>query len=376
MTEYREADLLKLAKRFHNTKRSYLLVDPLQGKHLSVSPTKALELFHALGKEIKKKFSGIKLVIGFAETATAIGMAVAEEMDRDCIYVHTTRENIPEISSWVEFYEEHSHAMDQKLDASNLEKWINVTDAIVFVDDEISTGKTLINFIDKLRCIYPNLDKKKLIGASIINRLSDEHVSRMKENGIECVSLLELENIDYEESVKKYSIKEAIVPEKTDFNISYEEIKSGVKLRDPRKGVSTEEYHNNCCKLAKDVLDKITFTENDCSVLIIGTEECMYPAIILGNEIEKLMNIQVYTQSTTRSPIGICEDEDYPIHNGYKLKSFYDTERITYLYNIRRYDKVIIVTDCENVPGKSIESLIYALKNSGNNNILLVRGIE
>ena len=43
--EYVESDLVRIAKRENNTKRGYLVVNPLQGKHISVKPSKALELF-------------------------------------------------------------------------------------------------------------------------------------------------------------------------------------------------------------------------------------------------------------------------------------------------------------------------------------------
>ena len=42
---YNKEDLVKVAKRDNNNKRTFLLVNPLQGKHIPVSPTAALELF-------------------------------------------------------------------------------------------------------------------------------------------------------------------------------------------------------------------------------------------------------------------------------------------------------------------------------------------
>ncbi len=373
LSKYTESDLLRLAKRFHNTKRTYLLVDPLQGKHLSVSPSEPIELFHELGREIRNHYDDVKLVVGFAETATAVGMAVAEKMAEDCVYIHTTREDISSVTSWIEFDEEHSHAVDQKLDATNIGEWIDSTDSIVFVDDEISTGKTLINFINQLKEIYPELVEKKLIVASIINRLSDENKERLSQYGIECVSVLELEESDYEETVKKYTIKEAQEPRQADGDYSLSEIKSNVKLFDPRRGVFVKDYYKNCVDFSDDILKAISFDETDKKVLVIGTEECMYPAIMLAKRIESLKKMSVYTHSTTRSPIGICDDKDYPIKNGFKLHSVYDRERVTYIYNIMKYDRVFIVTDCKDVPKESLESMINALYSYGNNNILLIR---
>ena len=103
--EYTLTQLMHLAKRFHNTKRTYLLVDPLQGKHIPVSPKDCLTMLRTLGAKLKREFPQTKLVVGFAETATAIGAAVAEYMGSDCVYIQTTREEVPEVSKWIEFQE-------------------------------------------------------------------------------------------------------------------------------------------------------------------------------------------------------------------------------------------------------------------------------
>lgn len=387
--EYTEADVLRLAKRFHNTKRSYLLVDPLQGKHLSVHPSEAIDLFHALGKKVSQVFGGVKLVIGFAETATAVGMGVAEEVAKiqdscDCIYIHTTREELSEVLSWIEFREEHSHAVEQKLDASNLGRWIRKTDTIVFVDDEISTGKTILNFVQQLRIKHPALAGKNLVAASIIQRLSKENQFNMAQQKIECVSILNLECMDYENLVKKYNIEEAkeaesyIDAEDTkDAGLCFEQLQAKRKLLDPRKGVRAREYSHHCVGFARSILNEVKFDLDNRSILVLGTEECMYPAMILGREIENsnhYSGVKVFTHSTTRSPIGIAKDQEYPIQNGYKLKSLYDSNRITYIYNLRKYDQVIIVTDSREIVDSSLESMILALKLSGNHHILLVRG--
>ena len=74
---YTSENMLKIAKRYNNSKRSYLLVNPLQAKHMAVNPEKSLNMMNALGKILSEKYHDTKLVIGFAETATAIGAEVA-----------------------------------------------------------------------------------------------------------------------------------------------------------------------------------------------------------------------------------------------------------------------------------------------------------
>ena len=134
MREYSADDVLTLAKRYNNTKRLDLLVDPLQGKHLPVEPESALEMFHTLGRGLAEKYPDTRLIIGFAETATAVGAGVSACFE-NCIDIHTTREEIPEVESWAEFLEEHSHAAEQKLCAEHLGERIDHTGMVILVDD-------------------------------------------------------------------------------------------------------------------------------------------------------------------------------------------------------------------------------------------------
>ena len=70
------------------------------------------------------------------------------------------------------FFEEHSHAIEQKIVADNLDYYFSQTNTIVFVDDEFTTGKTLINMINCLKEHCPSIAGKRIVAASIINRLS------------------------------------------------------------------------------------------------------------------------------------------------------------------------------------------------------------
>ncbi len=374
MLKYTEYELLRLAKRFHNTKRTYLLVDPLQGKHLPVRPTESLNMLHSLGQIVKDAYPDTKLVIGFAETATAVGMAVAEEIADDCIYIHTTRECIPQESCWIEFLEEHSHATEQKLAASDLKQWIGNTNSIVFVDDEISTGKTILNFIEQLKKSYPEIESKKLVVASIINRVTEENNKKLVCNGIDSIQLLKLEDTDFTEYVKKYDISEAAEVSESVVNGDFKLVTSHVSLMDPRLGVNTGEYKRNCQEFVEDFFSQINLADEYHKILVLGTEECMYPAITLGKAIEERIKVNVYTHSSTRSPIGICKDEGYPIVSGYKIKSFYDHERVNYIYNLDKYDLVIIVTDSVQDSILEEQELIRALYKEGNKKVVLYRG--
>ncbi len=367
MKNYTAADVLKIAKRHNNNKRAYLLVNPLQGKHIPTSPNSALEMMKTLGEKISKKYSAANLVIGFAETATAIGAMVAASLNENCIYIQTTRENF-DGGNFIEFLEEHSHAPQQKLYAENLCKWIDETPAIIFVDDELSTGKTLRNMIRQFKIEFPNLNGKKLVAASIINRLTAENEKLLELDGIACEYLVKLDEENFD-----VSAVETAAPQILNFtDVSLKKI-SFHKInfpQNPRFGVHIHEYIKNLEKIGGEISNLI---QNAEKILVLGTEESMLPAIITGKILES-NGAKVFTHSTTRSPIGIGNQKNYPIVEGYQLKSFYDAERVTFIYNLDYYDAILIISDTENFQIDAVKNLVAALNIHGGEKIIFVGG--
>ena len=101
MIRYQEKDILRIAKRINNSRRPYLLVNPLQAKHIPVSPSTALQMMTSLGELVAAKYGDARLVIGFAETATAIGAVVAKTISDECLYIHTTREIVTDVKDYI-----------------------------------------------------------------------------------------------------------------------------------------------------------------------------------------------------------------------------------------------------------------------------------
>ena len=135
-----------VAKREKNNKRKYLVVNRLQGKHVPVDPGSCLEMFDALAEIVAGEYAKEKmLLIGFAETATAVGERMA--IDMDCPYMQTTRESIEGVE-YLYFTEAHSHATEQKLVRTDLDKVIDETERIVFVEDEVTTGNTILGIVE------------------------------------------------------------------------------------------------------------------------------------------------------------------------------------------------------------------------------------
>ena len=371
MSEYKEKDILRLAKRLNNKKRSYLLVDPLQAKHMPVSPNAALEMMNALGRKIADAYPDTRLVIGFAETATAVGAAAAACISDECIYIHTTREEMSDIIDWTEFLEEHSHAAEQKLYSEHLSELFARTETVVFVDDEFSTGKTVLNIIENLIDKFPELGEKRLVAASIINRVSDENIAIMKASGVECISLLQMENQDFESAVADINAVEAQPVDSSECSVVP---CACYPLYDTRLGVTMGNYSNKLNEICSDFINSHRLDIYG-KVLVIGTEEFMYPSIILGKMIEDMgISSEVRCHSTTRSPIAVCTEGEYPIKSGNVIHSFYEADRTTFIYNICKYDTAIIFTDSDLSYRGGLDDITAIIREKGCSNILLIKG--
>lgn len=350
MSNYTEADVLLLAKRWQNSKRSYLLVNPLQAKHCPSKPGPALEMMHSLGRQVTAHYPQARLVIGFAETATAIGAAVASCLGADCCYIQTTREDVLNAESWVNFQEEHSHAVEQKLCGDRLAEAIEQSPQIVFVDDEFSTGHTLLNMVAQLRRQYPLAEGREIVAASIINRLQPLNEQAWAAAGIRSEYLVRPQALDYEQMVADIPVAAAEELPSDSAAPDFVELKAAVSFLNPRLGLQIVEYQQNCqtnaACLVEDLAKRL---EPGLRLLVLGTEEWMYPALLAADCLACSGHFaSVHCHATTRSPIGIYAAAAYPVRNGNLLHSFYDQKRHTYIYNLDQYDAAVVFSDTEN----------------------------
>ena len=184
--EYNEQNLITIAKRDHNKKRTFLLVNPLQGKHLPVSPSAADELFQTLGAKVFAGASASEntIIMGFAGTATAIGAALAGCAPFATRYIHTTREPIPN-RQYLFFSESHSHATEQKLIKDFLDQELTADTHIIFAEDEVTTGNPIQNILSLIQNTYPHVRLSFSI-SSLLNGMPAERVAQLKEAVVDC----------------------------------------------------------------------------------------------------------------------------------------------------------------------------------------------
>lgn len=343
-SEYTKDDLVRVAGRWNNPKRSYLLVDPLQAKHIPCDPGEARAMMSELGRRAAAAVPGCGLVIGFAETATAIGAVVASAMGGDCAYRHSTREPMGPGTAYLPFEESHSHAVDQKLVLAGLEDDLARTGSVVFVDDELTTGRTLRRVVGLMREHVPGMDGKRVAVASVIDRVSGEDAALMAADGISRVSLLTDIGMDPEAAAAAHLVSDPDRPA-PDGSGKDLDVRALDGIPDPRRGVRIGEYDRACARAGTRVRDWAKAALPDgARIRVVGTEECMYPAIAVGAALED-MGFRVLCHSTTRSPIGTCGDPGYPVRSSVSMGSAYDGDRKTYLYCLEPMDAAIVVTD-------------------------------
>ncbi|WP_327236808.1 phosphoribosyltransferase [Streptomyces sp. NBC_01317] len=148
-------DLLGLALR-RNPKRAHLLVSNVLGKHVPQHPGLVYGTGVALGERVRTLLGpdvARALVLGYAETATGLGHAVADGV-RDAPYLHSTRRPVPGVARAGGFEESHSHATSHLLLPEDPEAFAG-DGPLVLVDDEFSTGNTVLNTIRALHERYP-----------------------------------------------------------------------------------------------------------------------------------------------------------------------------------------------------------------------------
>ncbi|MFS0655399.1 phosphoribosyltransferase family protein [Bacillus sp. 179-C3.3 HS] len=386
--------LFEMAARV-NKKRAFLFVSKVLGKHLPVHPVKPLLVSGLLAMAYAKEQTGqtpnhqnlivealktddhsvlteayevlkrekihaLKqpIVIGFAETATALGHGVYDVLE-GASYIHTTREELLDVHPTLVFEEEHSHATDQLCYA---EKELLLTDRpIVLVDDEVTTGRTNINIIRDLHAKFP---RKSYTILSILDWRTEEHVEAMlqlqEELGIQITSLSLLKGTmafrgkTLDEPAYSYEIASR---EETP-NLSFHSLQSFFQQvsyssahvtnteggtpyihETGRFGLNGEDTSDidKAVDLAGHALKK---ERKGKQTLCLGTGELMYVPMRIAAQ----MGEGVLFHSTTRSPIHPVEKDGYAVQNGFAFSNPEDARIQHYVYNIPKdkYDDVFV----------------------------------
>ena len=115
------------------------------------------------------------VTIGYAETATGLGQLVAGQLGT--YYIHSTRQSSGGVEPYGAFEEMHSHATSHQLLPTSRAA-LDLAETVVLVDDELSTGATIINTIRELHRTAPH---RRYVVCSLVDLRSTADRDRLDE---------------------------------------------------------------------------------------------------------------------------------------------------------------------------------------------------
>ncbi|WP_414506139.1 phosphoribosyltransferase [Streptomyces sp. NEAU-L66] len=183
-------ELLGLALR-RNPKRAHLLVSNVLGKHVPQRPGVVHGAGFGLGRRVRKllgdEAAARSVVLGYAETATGLGHSVADGLAL-APYLHSTRRPVTGVAQVGGFEEEHSHATSHLLLPENREL-LSGDGPLVLVDDEFSTGRTVLNTIKALHARFP---RERYVVVALVDMRSDADRSHLEKFAAELGARVDL----------------------------------------------------------------------------------------------------------------------------------------------------------------------------------------
>ncbi|MDT0402765.1 phosphoribosyltransferase [Streptomyces edwardsiae] len=170
-------ELLGLALR-RNPKRAHLLVSNVLGKHVPQSPSVVYGHGVALGRRVRELLgssASSAVVLGYAETATGLGHSVADGL-AVAPYLHSTRRPVAGTATAGGFEESHSHATSHLLLPED-PALLAGGGPLVLVDDEFSTGNTVLNTVRDLHARYP---RERYVVVALVDMRSGADAGRLE----------------------------------------------------------------------------------------------------------------------------------------------------------------------------------------------------
>jgi hypothetical protein len=321
----------------YNTARGYLFVSKVLGKHYPARPATMGRIYERLAARLAAlKLSGPTVVIAAAETATGLGRGVFEAIRRrrpvrDWVFLHTTRYALNRPIAF-RLTENHCHARDHVVYEPLSEKGKDIFRTArnaVFIDDEMSTGDTMLNLGRAFRQRVPGVGRivpvciKCWVDAPARSRLFGDFPLP-----VEVVSLLE----------GTFSFTPIPVPESDmpKFNsVGDWQPKDGILSGNfGRLGLTSEECAPGSPGARAEraglrrLRDKLSL-ERGKPVLVLGTGEFTYPPYTLARLLEE-EGFDVTFQSTTRTPVRPCLD----IAGALRFTDNYHDGIDNFLYNV------------------------------------------
>ncbi|WP_279499288.1 phosphoribosyltransferase family protein [Actinomadura rubrisoli] len=388
------SELVGLAVR-RNKRRAHLLVSSVLGKHVPTDPRLVYGAGLLLGDLVRARLRddespraaaflsdalrGVPgaaaalrdsmrepsapvdaLVLGYAETATALGHSVADALG-GAYYLHSTRRPVKGFATYGGFEEEHSHATSHLLLPADPVAFDRDVPAVL-VDDELSTGRTVLNTIEALHAVRP---RRHYVLAALVDLRGEDDRARMRELAdrlgarIDAVALAH-GRVELPEGVLKAGT--ALVDTLSDrpspnhsagaFDVTRVAVDWPRGLPDGgRHGflpVHRTRLEKDLPRMADVLAERLGAGAS--RVLVLGFEELMYAPLRLAEALaDALPDVDVRYSTTTRSPVLAVDDPGYAIRTRLAFPSHdepSDGPGERYAYNVSSaFDRIVFVVD-------------------------------
>lgn len=328
-----------------NPRRAFLVVSKVLGRHVPVAPSIMRQSFRDLAALVPD-LPGPVIVIGLAETAICLGQSVHEELCRrwgrdDVLTLHSTRQQV-DASLLARFDEPHSHASSHLIYQPANPRFAEAR-SVVMVDDEISSGTTLVNLATSLARVLPRLER--IVTVALTDWSNGTVADRMPLPAT-AVSLL--------------SGHLRWIPDPVSAPIAVEPPAFDVAARALGKLAA----HHNFGRLGRaDVADERDGLADGLGIppqsrlRVVGTCEFTYPPFRLAERLER-QGHDVVVQSTTRSPALLGG----AIASRLTFADNYGTQVRNFIYNADAEDGRLTLISHETPPGSIDPALVAALR--------------
>ncbi|CAL9587000.1 hypothetical protein SUDANB105_05144 [Streptomyces sp. enrichment culture] len=375
-------DLLGLALR-RNPKRAHLLVSNVLGKHVPQAPSVVYGHGVALGRRVRELLGDDAareaVVLGYAETATGLGHSVADGVGL-APYLHSTRRPVAGVARAGGFEESHSHATSHLLLPED-PGLLAGDGPLVLVDDEFSTGNTVLNTIRELHARYP---RKRYVVVALVDMRSPADAGRLDdfareidarvdlvtaargtvklpdgvlEKGQELVARFEDSHPGARGSDMSGSAASARTaadgPQMPDNHATRVDLRWPPGLPDGGRHGFTPRHRARLEAALSAMAARIAeaLPKDARRVHILGFEELMYTPLRLAHELERLLDgTEIRFSTTTRSPVLAVDDPGYAIRTRLVFPAHDDPADgpgDRYAYNVAGagFDAVVAVVD-------------------------------
>ncbi|GAB2750605.1 phosphoribosyltransferase [Streptomyces bullii] len=355
-------DLLGLALR-RNPKRAHLLVSNVLGKHVPQSPSVVYGHGVTLGRRVRELLAdqaGEAVVLGYAETATGLGHSVADGLGT-APYLHSTRRPVTGVAQAGGFEESHSHATSHLLLPED-PALLAGDGPLVLVDDEFSTGNTVLNTIRELHARYP---RRRYVVVALVDMRSAADADRLDDFAREIGARVDLvaaasgtvtlpEGVLHkgQELVARHQPPEAAEQPPSQGRVTRVDLDWPRGLPDGGRHGFTPAHRARLEAALPAMAARLSkaLPRDARRVLVLGFEELMYAPLRLAHALEQTVRAEVRYSTTTRSPVLAVDDPGYAIRTRLVFPAHDDPADgpgDRYAYNVAGagFDAVVAVVD-------------------------------